>query len=251
MIPMTEPTPAPRMTAATLTRRLPMFLLLGGAVAGAVFLRDVLDFDALSRHRAALIDFRDSHYALAVLGFIAAYVLIVAFSLPGATVATLTGGFLFGIFPGVLFNVIGATLGAVLIFLAVRAGLGQRLAQRLDASDGAVGRLKRGLDANLWEMLFLMRLVPVVPFVVANLVPGLVGVRVVPFAVTTFLGIMPGALVFTAIGAGMGEVLARGETPDLSLFLAPHVIGPILGLAALAALPMLIRALRSKRERAE
>ena len=78
-------------------------------MVGAFTLRDHLSFAALAENRERLLAFRDAHYLWAVLGFIAAYVVIVAFSLPGATIATLTGGFLFGVFPGALFNVGAAT----------------------------------------------------------------------------------------------------------------------------------------------
>ncbi|HDR29601.1 TVP38/TMEM64 family protein, partial [Rhodovulum sp.] len=176
-----------------------------------------------------------------------AYVLIVAFSLPGTLIATLTGGFLFGVFPGVLVNVAAATIGAILIFLAARAGLGERLAARLDASEGRVKRLREGLRENELSVLFLIRLVPAVPFFVANLLPALVGVRLDRFALTTFFGITPGALVYTWVGAGLGEVLARGETPNLGLIFEPHILGPLLGLAALAALPMIVRPFRKAR----
>jgi uncharacterized membrane protein YdjX (TVP38/TMEM64 family) len=224
-----------------LVRRLPLFAVVLAAVAGAVLLRDQLTFDALAANREALIAFRDANYALTVAAFIAAYVAIVAFSLPGATVATLTGGFLFATFPGALFNITGATLGACLIFLAVRWGLGDRLAARMEAAGGAVGRIKAGIDANQWSMLLVMRLVPVVPFFVANLIPAFVGVPLWRFAVTTFVGIIPGAVVYTSVGAGLGEVFAKGQTPDLSIIFAPHVLLPILGLAALAALPMVLK----------
>ena len=105
-------------------RKLPILLMLAGAVLGAVLLRDHLTFEALARHREALLATRDAHYGLTVLGFIAIYIGIVALSLPGGTLATLTGGFLFGLFPGVVFNVIGASTGAVLVFLAARSGFG-------------------------------------------------------------------------------------------------------------------------------
>ena len=87
---------------------------------------------------------------------------------------------------------------------------------------------------------------PAVPFFVANLLPALVGVKFGNFLFTTALGIIPGALVFTWIGVGVGEVFDRGDTPDLSLLREPHVIGPILGLCALAALPIVVRLLRRK-----
>jgi len=93
-------------------------------------------------------------------------------------------------------------------------------------------------------VLFLIRLVPAVPFFVANIIPALVGVPVSRFVVTTFFGIIPGGVVFTWVGAGLGEVFARGETPDLGIIFEPHILGPILGLCVLAALPMLVKALR-------
>ena len=234
-------------THSAVLRRLPIIVIVIAAALGAFFLRDYLSFDTLRDNRESLLAFRDDNYVLTALAFVAAYTAVVAFSLPGATVMTLTGGFLFSTFPGVLFNVTGATLGAIGIFLAAHWGLGERLAQRMDASDGLVRKIKDGIDANQWEMLFLIRLVPAVPFFVANLVPALVGVPLVRFAVTTFLGIIPGALVFTSVGAGLGEVFARGETPDLGLIFEPKILLPILGLCALAALPIVLKAVRGKK----
>lgn len=229
-----------------LWRRLPLMVILVVAAIGAVTLRDQLSFEALAENRAALLAFRDANYVGTALAFGLAYILIVAFSLPGATVATLTGGFLFGVFPGVLFNVTAATLGAVLIFLAARWGLGARLAARIDAGEGRIKRLREGLRENELSVLFLIRLVPAVPFFVANLLPALVGVGVGRFAFTTFFGIMPGALIYTWVGAGLGQVFARGETPDLNIIFEPQILGPLLALAALAALPMLLKAVRRK-----
>ena len=97
-------------------------------------------------------------------------------------------------------------------------------------------------------MLLLLRLVPAVPFFVANLLPALVGVRFFNFAWTTVLGIIPGAIVFTWIGVGLGEVFDRGESPNLSLLWEPQIIAPILGLCLLAALPIAIKALRGKKD---
>ncbi len=230
-----------------LIRNLPLIGILTVAAIGAFTLREYLSFEALSDNRDLLIAFRDQNYLSTVLVFMAVYVVIVAFSLPGATVATLTGGFLFATFPGALFNVLAATAGATVIFLAARWGLGERLAERMDASDGRIKRIKEGIDANQWEMLFLIRLVPAVPFFVANLVPALVGVPVTRFVVTTLLGIVPGAVVYTSVGAGLGEVFARGETPNLSVIFEPHILLPILGLCALAALPIVLKAVRGKK----
>ena len=236
----------PQNTTNGFLRRLPIIAIVIVALIGAFTLRDYLSFETLRENREALLAFRDANYIGTVLVFMGVYIAIVAFSLPGATIATLTGGFLFATFPGALFNIVAATTGATLIFLAAKFGLGDRLAARMEASEGTVRKLKDGIDENQWSVLFLMRLVPAVPFFVANLVPALVGVPLSRFAITTFLGIIPGGVVYTSVGAGLGEVFERGETPDLGIIFEPHILLPILGLCALAALPIVIKAFRKK-----
>jgi uncharacterized membrane protein YdjX (TVP38/TMEM64 family) len=233
---------------SSFARRLPLIAILVVAVVGAFTLRDYLSFDALSQNREALLAFRDANYLLSVLAFIAIYIVIVAFSLPGATIATLTGGFLFATFPGALFNIMGATIGATAIFLAARWGLGERLGAKLEASEGVTKKIKDGIDENQWSMLFLIRLVPAVPFFLANLIPAFLEVPLHRFVISTFLGIMPGAVVYTSVGAGLGEVFSRGETPNLGIIFEPHVLLPILGLCALAALPIVLKAMRGHKD---
>ena len=228
-------------------RRLPLIIILTVAVLGAFFLRDYLTFQALADNREALIAFRDNNYLLTVLVFIAVYVLIVAFSLPGATIATLTGGFLFATFPGALFNITGATIGATAIFLAARWGFGEKLGARLEGSDGIVKKIKDGIDENQWSMLFLIRLVPAVPFFMANLIPSFLEVPLRRFVISTFVGIIPGTTVYTSVGEGLGEVFASGETPNLGIIFEPAILFPILGLCALAVLPIIIQAVRGKK----
>lgn len=227
-------------------RKLPLIIILLVAGIGAFTLKDYLSFQTLADNREALLGFRDDNYLLTALVFIAAYAVLVAFSLPGATVMTLTGGFLFATFPGALFNVTGATIGAIGIFAAARWGLGERLSAKMDTSDGLIKRIKAGIDENQWSMLFLIRLVPAVPFFVANLVPALVGVPLSRYAISTFVGIIPGAVVYTSVGAGLGEVFDRGETPNLGIIFEPAILLPILGLCALAALPIVLKAVRGK-----
>jgi uncharacterized membrane protein YdjX (TVP38/TMEM64 family) len=229
-------------------RHAPLAAILLAAIIGYFTLGDYLSFDTLRDNREALLAYRDSHYLYLVGIFIAIYFVIVAFSLPGAAVASVTGGFLFGLALGTAFNVTAATLGAIAIFQAARWGLGKTLAAKMDASDGKLKTLKTGLQDHEISVLFLLRLVPAVPFFVANLLPPLVGVKFRNFVLTTMLGIIPGAIVFTWIGVGLGEVFDRGESPDLSLLWEPQIIGPILGLCVLAALPILIKTLTGKKD---
>lgn len=248
MTDMIDDTPHDTPKKSPFFRYLPLIAIAVVAAIGAFTLRDYLSFDALRDNREALIAFRDSNYVLTAVVFMLAYMVIVAFSLPGAAIATLTGGFLFGIFPGVLFNVIGATSGAVIIFLAARWGLGAKLKQRMDASDGMVAKIKKGIDENQWSMLFFIRLVPAVPFFVANLIPAFLGVPLYRFVVSTFFGIMPGGVVYTSVGAGLGEVFAKGETPNLGIIFEPHILFPILGLCALSLMPVVIKKFTGKKD---
>lgn len=246
MTDMIDNTPAPPTNP--ILKRLPLIVIATVAVLGAIFLRDYLTFQTLSDNREALINFRDNNYLLTVLVFIAAYVVIVSFSLPGATIATLTGGFLFATFPGFLFNVTAATIGATAIFLAARWGFGEKLGAKLEGSDGMVKKIKDGIDENQWSMLFLIRLVPAVPFFLANLIPSFLEVPLHRFVISTFVGIIPGSIVYTSVGAGLGEVFARGETPNLGIIFEPHILFPIIGLCVLAILPIAIKAVRGNKD---
>ncbi|PQO24042.1 hypothetical protein C2I36_04610 [Rhodobacteraceae bacterium WD3A24] len=231
---------------AAFLRAIPLVAIVATATTGAILLHDMMTFETLRENRAALLEFRDANYLLTAAAFLAIYVVIVSLSLPGATLASLTGGFLFGLMPGALFNVAAATTGAAGIFLAAYWGLGDRLAARIDASDGRVRRIREGLRVNQVPVLLLMRLAPMVPFFVANLIPAFMGVRLRVFVATTAIGILPGTVIYTWVGAGMGEVFARGERPDLGIIFDPYILGPILGAAALAALPLGIRAWRGR-----
>ncbi|WP_171208770.1 MULTISPECIES: TVP38/TMEM64 family protein [unclassified Ruegeria] len=235
-------------TRSGIGRHIPLLVILAVALAGFFTLGDYLSFETLRDNREALLAWRDANYWAMAAAFVGIYIVIVAFSLPGAAVASMTGGFLFGLMFGTVFNVVAATIGASAIFLAARWGLGETLTAKLETSEGTVGKLKDGLRENEVSVLFLLRLVPVVPFFVANLVPALVGVKFRNFLITTALGIIPGGIVYTWIGVGLGGVFDRGDTPDLSLLWEPFVIGPIIGLCVLAALPIAIKYLRRQKD---
>jgi uncharacterized membrane protein YdjX (TVP38/TMEM64 family) len=234
---MTEPIPNPWL------RRLPILVIAIVAGIGLVYFRQFLRFEVLGQNRDWLIGLRDAHYLLTALAFMVIYILVVLTSLPGGLIMSLTGGFLFGLFPGVIFNVTSATVGAVLLFLAIRAGFSQDVAARIAARGGAVARLQSNLKQNeVWVML-TMRLIPVLPFSISNILPALVGVRLWAFAITTILGIIPAGLIYASIGSGLSDIFDRGEAPRLT-----DMIGlPLAGLAALSALPLAIKYVQSRK----
>ena len=230
-----------------LKRHVPLAVILVVAIIGAFTLRDYLTFDTLRDNREALLAYRDANLIQTAFLFFIAYVLIVGFSLPGATLTTLTGGFLFGTVLGAMLSVNGAAIGAAFIFLAARYGFGEKLGAKLEASTGPIKKIKDGMDENQWTMLFLIRLVPVVPFFIANLIPAFMQVPLHRFFISTFFGIIPATAVFSSIGAGLGEVFAAGEKPNLGIIFEPHIIMPILGFAALSLVPVVIKAVTGKK----
>ena len=233
----------PANAEKSLTRFLPLVVLGAGAVVGFIFLREYLSFETLKENREALIAWRDDNYVLAALAYVLAYVVIVAFSVPGAAFMTLTGGFLFGLLPGTLLTVFGATVGASCIFLAAKTSLGASLKER---AGPWMEKFEKGFQENEISFLFLLRLVPALPFFVANLLPAFFGVKLFTYVWTTFLGILPGTAVYTSIGTGLGEVFAKGEELSLNVFSDPAVWGPFVGLTVLAILPIVIKKIRGK-----
>lgn len=233
-------TPTPTF-AARLLRRAPIILIALAAVVALVFFRHLLSFDRLAQNREHLLALRDGHYLVTSLVFILIYALVVVVSIPGAIILTLSGGFLFGLFPGVIYNVVAATLGAIIVFSAARTGFGHELAARIEARGGTVARLQLALRKNQVTVLLTMRLIPVMPFFVANLAPALVGVGFWTFAITTFVGIIPADVIYTQLGAGLGGVFARGEHPDMRILFTPEFGLPLLGLVLLALTPLAIK----------
>ncbi|MDB5412501.1 MAG: hypothetical protein JWR10_836 [Rubritepida sp.] len=218
------------------------FWLLVAVVAVILALRltglgSLLSLDTLARHRGELSALVARNALLAGLAFVAIYAAAVALSIPGAIVLTLAGGFLFGAVAGTLLTVLGATIGATLVFLSARKIFGPDALDRLGAP---AQRLAEGIRRNAASYLLVLRLVPVFPFFLVNLVPAFAGVTLLVYVVTTFLGIIPGTAVFSLAGAGLGSILDAGGTLDLASILTPQIIAALLGLAALslAAIPL-------------
>ena len=190
-----------------------------------------LSLEALAAQREALAGLVAARPVLAALVYIAAYIGVVAFSLPGGAVMTLAGGLLFGAFIGAFLAVLGATIGAAVLFLLARSAFAPLVAGR---AEGLLGPLRAGLTRDGFFYLLSLRLVPVFPFWLLNLAPALLGMRFAPYLAATFLGIIPGTAVFAGIGAGLDQVFASGGTPDLGVIFSPAVLLPLLGLAALS-----------------
>jgi uncharacterized membrane protein YdjX (TVP38/TMEM64 family) len=203
----------------------------------------LLSLDELQRRHLQLTDFVGTHYLPAVLLFMAAYVLVVAVSLPGSVVLTLAGGFMFGALAATCYIVVAATTGAVILFLAARSALGEPLRAR---AGPWLAKLSAGFQRNAWSYMLILRLVPLFPFFVVNLVPAFLGVSLRCFAITTFFGIMPATFIYALIGTGLGDVVAGGG--DFQAALSPGLLCGLLGLAALSALPIVFKRRKQRDE---
>ncbi len=219
--------------------------IAAGAVAQLLAARasglgELLSLDTLARHRGALSDFVAANFVVAALAYVGVYVAAVAFSVPGAVFLTLAGGFLFGAVSGTLLTVLGATVGATLIFLFARRVFGADALDRMGPKARALGE---GIRRNAASYLLVLRLVPLFPFFLVNLVPAFVGVKLATYVATTAIGILPGTAVFSLAGAGLGEVLALGGDFDVRAVLTPEILGALIGLAvlSLAAIPLKAR----------
>lgn len=223
----------------------PLLLLIAGLLAFlALGGHRYVAFETLERHREALLALVAEHAVLAPLTFVAAYAVMVAFSIPGALIMTVAGGFLFGTLVGAACSVVGATLGAAALFLAARTALGDLLRERAGA---AVNRMRAGFHENALSYLLVLRLVPLFPFWLVNLVPALLGVSLRIFLLGTFFGIIPGSLVYASVGNGLGALFQAGGEADIdSVIYQPEVLLPIVALVVLSLLPVIYKKVRRR-----
>ncbi|MGF1630006.1 MAG: TVP38/TMEM64 family protein [Kiloniellaceae bacterium] len=237
---MSEPKREPAGGRGVLKRLLPAAVLLAGlgtflALGGHRYLA----FDTLEAHRETLLALVEAQGAVAVLGFILLYAVMVALSIPGALVMTVSAGFLFGTLLGAACSVIGATLGAVAVFLAARTAIGDLLRQR---AGPALRRMRDGFQEDALSYLLVLRLIPLFPFWLVNLVPAFLGVSLKNFVAGTLLGIIPGSLVYASVGNGLGAIFEAGETDSIKdAILEPEVLLPLAGLIVLSLLPVLYK----------
>ena len=203
--------------------------------------------DALKQNRETLQAFVTDNGLFAVLGFGAIYAIVVAFSLPGGAIMTLTAGFLFGTVGGGLIVVVGATLGATALFLIARTTLGDVLRAK---AGPFLAKMEDGFRENALSYLLVLRLIPAFPFWLVNLVPAFLGVSTVTYVIGTFFGIIPGTFVFASVGAGLGAILDAGQDPDLGIIFRPDVLGPLVGLALLSLLPVVYKKYQTKKKKA-
>ena len=214
------------------------------AVVFAMGWHRFLSLETLVRHRAAIESFVAARFGLAVATFVAIYVTAVALSIPGASILTITGGVLFGWLVGGFAAIFAATTGATIVFLIARGACGEAILRR---AGPLACKLAQGFREDAFHYLLFLRLVPVFPFWLVNIVPALLGMTLGPYTLATLIGIIPGAVVYSSVGSGLGTLLDRGQVPNLGIIFEWRILLPLLGLAVLALVPVLYTHLRARK----
>lgn len=203
-----------------------------------------ISLDALAENRTALAEWTAANPFKAGAAYILLYITSTAASLPIATVLTLAGGFVFGTLVGGSLTVIGATIGATVLFLAARSAFADFFWNKVGA---ALGKMRKGFEENAFFYILALRLAPVFPFFVMNVAPALAGASLKSFVAATALGIIPGTFVFASVGAGLDAVFAKSGEPDLGVIFEWKVILPLVLLSLLSVAPILYKKFTGKR----
>jgi uncharacterized membrane protein YdjX (TVP38/TMEM64 family) len=200
-------------------------LLLGAALALAAGVDDRLTLDAVRRHH------------LELLGFVAGEP--VPISMPGVGMLTVVGGYLFGWLQGSIYMLIAATLAGILVFLVARSAFGGMIRAR---AGPALQRVTHNFRENALSYIFILNLVPIFPSVLVIALPAVCGVSLRTFVLAAFLGILPGTILLARLGSGLGHVLLASGPIQLSSFVTPQIVSALVGLTALALIPVVWRA---------
>jgi uncharacterized membrane protein YdjX (TVP38/TMEM64 family) len=207
-------------------------------------LHHLISFQTLKIYRADLVRFVEDHAVYAVLIYMIIYATLIALSVPGGAVMTITGGFLFGALWGTLYTVTAATIGATGVFFLVQTTLGDSLRKK---AGPWVEKMAKGFQEDAFSYLLVLRLIPLFPFFIVNLVPGLLDVKPRTYILATAIGIIPGSYVFSTFGTGIGRIFDGGETFTTGDILSTEMIIALIGLAVLSLLPVLYKRLKNKR----
>ena len=200
-------------------------------------------FDALRSNREKMLSLVAEYALIAELVFAVIYAVAIAFSIPGGAMMTIIGGFLFGPLRTTLYVVVAATLGATALFVVARVAIGNRLRAR---AGPWMAKMEAGFQDNAMSYLLVLRLVPLFPFFIVNLVPAFLGVGLRIYVIATFFGIIPGTFVFALAGNGLGSALDASGDFSVSAVLSPDVVAALVGLAVLALTPVLYKKFRSR-----
>ena len=217
-----------------MSKKIILLVLIGVGISSFYFfdIQQYLSFESLKTNRDRLNFIYQENSIAFISWFIAVYFLTVSLSLPGATVLTLTAGAIFGSVLGMFLVNIGATLGATVAFLSARFIFRDWVEGKFSDK---LNFINRGISGNAFSYLLFLRLVPVFPFFLVNLVLGLTQVRLSIYFFGTMLGIMPGSFVYAFAGSNLANI---NSVSDIA---SPKVFGALALLGIFVLIPVVYR----------
>lgn len=189
------------------------------------FLFDLDQYFSLANLKSKLDAFKayyGQHKALTMAVYMVIYILMAGLSLPGATIMTLAGGAVFGIFYGILLVSFASTIGATLAFLLSRYMFRDWVQHKFSSKLAAINK---GIEKEGGFYLFTLRLVPLFPFFVINLVMGLTPIRTAVFYMVSQVGMLPGTLVYINAGTQLAKIESASGILSLNLILSFALLG--------------------------
>lgn len=215
----------------------PIYIVLGGlGLAISQGWHKLFTLEELANRIGQLDALVQNNLILVLIAYAGIYALTTAFMVP-ASILTIAGGVLFGLYFGVPATVIGATLGACALFFAARTSVGEILREK---AGPFVGKMQAGFDEDALSYMFALRLIPLFPFAVVNIAPAVLGAKFRDYLITTFFGIIPGTLAYVWIGVAVGDTVRAGGDVDIGT-LAGNFIPAFIALGVVALIPTIYK----------
>ena len=238
-----EAPPEPARKTPLWRRLLPLAVLGAGlALFFALGGQQYLNPESAAALLRDLTGFVEANLWLALLAYLVFYALAVSVSVPGAIWFTLGAGFLFGPVLGAGVALLGATMGATILFLAARYAFGDWVREKFP---GYVKRLQDGFSQDAFTYVMILRLIPVFPFWAINLATALLNVPLRAFFLASLIGMAPGAYVYATVGGKLSNVVEEG-IPSFTELLDAELIIALVVFAALAVFPAIYKRMTGK-----
>ena len=221
----------------------PVYLIIAGlGLAVSQGWHEYLTLQSLSENAVWLDQLVKDNLFLVLIAYIVIYAAATTFIIPGSAL-TIAGGFLFGLYFGSIGTVIGATVGASILFFAAKTSIGSILRE---IAGPFLNKMEKGFNEDALSYMFALRLIPLFPFAVVNIAPGLLGAKYRDYLITTFFGIIPGTIAYTWIGAAIkGTLLAGGEVNIRAL--GSNFLPAFVALGVVALIPVVYKKFTGKK----
>tara|TARA_Y100001954_G_C15610344_1_gene502535 strand:+ start:48 stop:749 length:702 start_codon:yes stop_codon:yes gene_type:complete len=200
-----------------------------------------LNLHQISSNYLFIENYIDSNFFSACLIFILVYILAVIVVMPGAWLLTFSGGFFFGWIIGSFLTIIGATIGACILFILSKSILGKYLNQKIKNKKGVLANFEKNINDNAFNYLLFMRLMPLFPFVFVNIAPSLLGIGFFVFFITTCLGIIPATIIYSLLGSGASDIFVSGDLFHLKNLISYKIVIGLGGLSLLSLIPIIFK----------